>query len=337
LFAEHRFVAHADSQRKIATILRVLDEAGQPLGSTKIAQRLRARGIDIEQRMVRNYLDTMDAVGMTVNLGRRGRQITEHGRSELQASLANEKITFLSARMDEMAYGITLDLARLTGTVALNLSTIPAACLGDARRIMSTVMVARLGMGHFGHISQVGEDRGVPGLEITAGRVAIGTVCSITLNGLLRAEGIPVVSRFGGLLQMRDGKPHRFTHVIQYSGTTLDPIEVFIKARMTSVLDASRLGSGRVGASFREVPAVALPHVRRVIQRLDEAGLGGLVLVGDPGRPLLDIPVEVGRAGLVVAAGLNPLAAVEEAGVPTENQAMARLGEFGSLVPLVQR
>lgn len=330
-------MAHTDSQRKTVTILRVLDEAGRPLGSTKIAQRLRSLGIGLEQRMVRNYLDAMDATGLTVNLGRRGRQITERGRFELQASLDDAPAAFLSARIDEMAFGTTLDLVRQTGTVVLNLSTIPAACLDDARRIMSTVMVARLGMGRFGHVSHTGEDRGVPGLVITAGRVAIGTVCSVTLNGLLRTEGIPVVSRFGGLLEIREGRPHRFAHLIQYAGTTLDPIEMFIRARMTSVLEVSRLGSGLIGASFREVPAVALPHVRRVLQRLDEAGLLGLVLVGEPNRPLLDIPVEAGRAGLVVAAGLNPLAAVEEAGVPTENRAMVRLAEFRTLEPLVQR
>jgi HTH-type transcriptional regulator, global nitrogen regulator NrpRI len=328
-------VAHADSQRKTATILRVLDEAGRPLGSTKIAHLLRSLGIDLEQRMVRNYLDSMDAAGLTINLGRRGRQITEHGRRELTASLIIDKVGFVDARADELAYGTTLDLTRQAGTVVLNVSTIPAAYLGDARRTMATVILARLGMGHFGLITQVGQEQGVPGLVITAGKVAIGTLCSITLNGLLRAEGIPVRSRFGGLLELREGKPRRFTHLIEYAGTTLDPIEIFIKAGMTSVLEASRNGRGLIGASFREVPAVALPHVRRVLQRMDEAGLGGFFMVGEPSRPLLEIPVDHGRAGIIMAAGLNLLAAVEEAGIPTENRAMARLCDFGSLVPLV--
>jgi repressor of nif and glnA expression len=57
--------------------------------------------------------------------------------------------------------------------------------------------------------------------------------------------------------------------------------------------------------------------------------------VGEPSRPLLEIPVDRGRAGLIVAAGLNLLAAVQEAGIPTTNRAMARLCEFQRLVPLV--
>jgi repressor of nif and glnA expression len=110
---------------------------------------------------------------------------------------------------------------------------------------------------------------------------------------------------------------------------------VFIKAGMTSVLEAAKTGNGLIGASFREVPAVALPHVRKVIQHMDEAGLCGTVLVGEPSRPLVEIPVDQGRAGIVITAGLNPLAAVQEAGIPTSNRALARLAEFGSLVSLV--
>jgi hypothetical protein len=326
-------VVNLDSQRKITAIMRVLEEAGRPLGSTKIARGLHLLGIDLEQRMVRNYLEATDAAGLTVNLGRRGRELTDHGRRELGASLIIDKVGFIDARADELAYSMSLDLARHTGTVIINVSTIPAPYLDDARRIMTSVIMARLGMGRFGLIAASGQ--GVPGLAITAGEVAVGTVCSITLNGLLRAEGIPTISRFGGLLEVRDGEPRRFTHIVQYAGTTLDPIEIFIKAHMTTVMEASRTGNGLIGASFREVPAVALPHVRKVIQRMDEAGLGGMVIVGEPSRPLLEVPVDHSRAGIIVAAGLNPLAAVEEAGIPTENRALARLCDFGTLVSLV--
>ena len=326
-------MANLDNQRKTTAILRVLNEAGRPLGSTKIARGLRLAGIDLEQRMVRNYLDAMDAAGLTVNLGRRGRDLTDRGRRELASSLIIDQVGFIDARADELAYNMTLDLTRHRGTVIMNVSTIPAAYLGDAKRIMTSVILARLGMGRFGIATPSPE--GVPGLAITSGQAAIGTVCSITLNGLLRAAGIPTLSRFGGLMEIGGGEPRRFTHIVEYAGTTLDPIEIFIKAGMTSVLEASKTGNGLIGASFREVPAVALLHVRKVIQNMDEAGLCGMVLVGEPSRPLVEIPVGHGRAGIVITAGLNPMAAVQEAGIPTENHALARLAEFGSLVSLV--
>ena len=57
------------------------------------------------------------------------------------------------------------------------------------------------------------------------------------------------------------------------------------------------------------------------------------MMIGKPGRPLLDIPVSEGRVGMIVAGGLNPIAAVEESGIATENVAMGSLFEFEQLVP----
>ena len=54
-------------------------------------------------------------------------------------------------------------------------------------------------------------------------------------------------------------------------------------------------------------------------------------MLGLPGHPVLDVPVSSGRVGLVVAAGLNAVAAVEEAGIPTTNRAMAALCDFAKL------
>ena len=61
-----------DAQRKTAAILRILAEAGHPLGSTRIARELRLRGIDLKARMIRYYLEQSDAQGFTENLGRPG-------------------------------------------------------------------------------------------------------------------------------------------------------------------------------------------------------------------------------------------------------------------------
>jgi len=322
-----------DSRRKVAAILRTLDEAGRPLGSTRISRALRASGIDLKERMVRNYLEAADAADLTVNLGRRGRQITTRGRQELAKAGAFDKLGTIDARADELAYQMTLDLGRRKGTVILNISTVPLTRLQDAKELVARVVRAGLGMGRFGIVSEIGTD--LVHNHLKPNQAAIGTVCGITLNGLLRAAGVPVVSRFGGLLEIRDGEPFRFAHLIHYNGTTLDPVEIFIKAQMTSVLDIVEKGSGLLGASFREVPAAALPRVEKIIAQMARAGLGGLIVLGQPSRPLLDVPVGPGRAGLVVAAGLNPLAAVEESGIATWNRALARLYEFADLQPLV--
>lgn len=52
---------------------------------------------------------------------------------------------------------------------------------------------------------------------IPAGKVGLATVCSVVINGSLLKEGIPIESKFGGVLEVIDNKPKRFTAVISYA------------------------------------------------------------------------------------------------------------------------
>ena len=81
----------SETRRKESAILKVLADAGQPMGSTVLAKSLKHLGIDLRQRMVRYYLEELDRAGLTENLGRAGRKITPEGLSELEkaASLTN--------------------------------------------------------------------------------------------------------------------------------------------------------------------------------------------------------------------------------------------------------
>ena len=318
-------------KRRIVAILHVLREAGRPLGASRLAHELETMGLDLSQRTVRNCLALMDRMGLTRSCGKRGREITPLGERELANSFVAEKVGFISAKVDELAYEMTFKLRARRGTVILNVSTLPAARVAEAVAEVSAVFRAGLGMGRLAVAAGPGERIG--SFHTPDGCVAVGTVCSVTPNGILLAAGIPTTARFGGLLELRDGEPLRFTEIIHYEGTSLDPLEIFISGGMTSVRQAARTGSGLIGAGFREIPGVAVPRVQKICKRLEEIGLGGLLMVGKPNRPLLEVPVPDGRAGLVVVGGLNPLAAVHEAGIPTENKALSTLFDFEALAP----
>lgn len=321
-----------EADHKARSILRILAEAGGALGSSRIEDELALLGVELKQRMVRYYLHQMDKAGLTEGLGRAGRKITERGLDVLRTAIAVEKVGYVSARMDELSYKMSFDPAKMAGTVIVNVSRLRASDLGDAQRLISQALDAGLGMGKLVALGQEGEELG--GGRVHFGEVAVGTICSVTLNGLFRAAGIPVTSRFGGLLELHDGKPVRFTHIIHYDGSTMDPVEIFIKGRLTRVREVIARGAGVIGASFRDIPAAAVPAAARLMEELVRANLLGRVhLLGRPGQPLLDIPVAQGRVGVVVAAGLNAMAAVEEAGIETQNQALAALYEFDRLVP----
>jgi repressor of nif and glnA expression len=319
------------AKRKIVSILKVLSDAENPLGGTRIAQRLQEFGVDLSQRMVRNYLQKMDQEGLTQNFGKRGRRITPRGEKELKSAFVIEKVGFVASKIDNLTYQMDFSLRKKKGKIILNISSIDIRDIDEAIHQVQLAFRAGLGMGRFVVLGFPGSKVG-NGI-IGGGKVAISTVCSVTINGILLNEGIHTTSRFGGLLELVEGRPFRFTEIINYDGSSIDPLEIFIKGSMTSVREAVLTGNGKIGASFREVPSMGMPRIEMIRKRLDIVGLGGIMMIGKPGRPLLDIPVSEGRVGMIVAGGLNPIAAVEESGIATENVAMGSLFEFEQLVP----
>ncbi len=91
---------------------------------------------------------------------------------------------------------------------------------------------------------------------VPEGKTGIATVCGVTVNGVLLKNGVPMESKFGGILEIRNPKPLRFTAIINYGGTSLDPSEQYMRARMTDVSEAIKTGNGRILANFREIPAL---------------------------------------------------------------------------------
>lgn len=320
------------AQRKISiAILNTLQSAGRPLGATRVAKKLEDFGFDLSQRTVRYYLQKMDQEGLTHNFGKRGRRITAKGESELKTAFVIDKVGFVSAKIDTLTYQMNFLYKKLKGDVIVNISSIEKEYFAKALQQIQMVYRAALGMGTLVAVGRPGENIGTLSMEKT--RVGIGTVCSVTLNGILLKEGIHATSRFGGLLELVKGRPFRFTEIITYDGSSIDPLEIFIKGGMTSVRQAAITGNGKIGASFREIPSIAVAKVEKIKNRMDKIGLGGILLIGKPGRPLLDIPVSEGRVGMIVAGGLNPIAAVEESGIATENTAMKGLLQFDRLIP----
>ncbi|HAL92155.1 MAG TPA: hypothetical protein DCM68_03925 [Verrucomicrobia bacterium] len=311
-------------------ILKVLHRIDRPAGSSQIEELLRGWGVDLSERSIRLYLLQLDADGLTELRSRRaGRVLTAKGRAEVEQGDVIERMGFIAGQIDELNYRMGFSLRAGMGTLVVNTTLLPAKDEVAAIEIVRPVFAARLGMGsrllvlRAGAIYDASHASSVP-----RGKIALVTICSVTLNGIFLKEGIPVTSRYGGLLEFRNRLPARFVELLDYEGTTQDPLELFIRARMTSVRKCEQTGSGLVGASFREFPSVALPAVLKIRDQLRLLGLDGILEVGVPNQPLYGIPVGEGRTGLVVLGGLNPAAALEEAGLASENRSLAGLLEY---------
>jgi len=319
-----------DVERKVLSVLNVLRDSQEALGARIIARRLKDFGIELGERAVRYHLKLMDERGLTQLVGRDGRLITELGVEELETAMVRDKVGFAISRIELLAFRTAFDWCQHTGVVPVNISLFPQKEFRKALKIMKPAFSAGLCVSDLVAAAEEGEALGE--LIVPQGKMALATVCSVVINGTLLKAGIPMNSRFGGILQIRNHNPLRFVELINYAGSSLDPSEVFIGAKMTSVAEAAKNGSGKILANFREIPASCRPMAEEVVAHLKEAGLGGVLVMGNASEAVCEIPVELNRIGMVLLGGLNPVAAVVEAGIEIENHAMSTVVEYQKLI-----
>jgi repressor of nif and glnA expression len=317
-------------ERKVVSILNVLGEQREPLGARVIARRLKDHGVELSERAVRYHLKLMDERGLTKSIGKDGRLLTEQGIEETRNALARDKIGFAFSRIEALAFRTSFDWEKCSGLVPVNISLFPSESFKKALRAMREAFEAGLCVSELVAVACEGEKLGE--VMVPQGKIGFATVCSIIINGSLLKAGIPLESRFGGILQIRDRKPTRFVDFIHYAGSTLDPSEVFIKARMTSVGEIVSSGGGKIVANYREIPAFCRPMTDNIVTKLREAGLGRLIVMGEPSQPVCEIPIALNRVGMVLMGGLNPVAAAEEQGIEAENMSMSTVMEYRDLV-----
>jgi len=317
--------------RTMFTILRVLDKHEDVVGSIELSRELLNHGIELSERTVRHYLKLLDHMGMTKVQGKRGRTITDKGKGEVNKAFVSERVNFIISKIDSLSYLTDFNIDTLKGNIILNISFFSEKKLRDVVKIVADVFASPYVMSNKIILAKGGERIG--DVQVPEGCVGLGTVCSITLNGIFLKSGIPVTSRYGGVVEIEEGVPRRFTSLISYEGSSMDPLEILIKSRTTDVTGVIAYSNGKILASFREIPVVSMREAEILREKMFSKGVGGNILFGKPNQPLLDVPVGVDKVGMLVVGGLNPIAAAEEAGIFTESKAMSTLYEYSRLLP----
>ena len=317
--------------KTILAILKILDKSQDTvLGSREISRQLKLHGVVLTERTVRYHLRILDERGFTKVFGKEGRMITQKGKDELSNALVSERVGFVISKIETLSYLTNLDLDKNEGEIILNVSYFPGERLKDALRVMQSVFSSPYVMSDRVVMRRGGEKIG--DIIIPENQIGFGTVCSVTINGIFLKAGIPVTSKFGGVLEVDGSEPSRFNALISYEGSSLDPLEIFIKSRMTDVLGAIRNHSGKILASFREIPVVSIDKAKELSATMRDKGIGGILMIGNPNQPLLEMPVSMDKAGMIIVGGLNPVAALEEKGITTVSRAMSTLYRFSDLV-----
>ncbi|MDP2766364.1 MAG: DUF128 domain-containing protein [Candidatus Methanoperedens sp.] len=319
-------------QRKLIEILRILFENKDPIGARLIADRMNERGYPIGERGVRYHLRILDERGLTKRQGYDGRVITELGVNELNDALVGDRVGFIITRIEKLIYDTTFNLKTGEGKVIINMSIIDK---NDFDRTMEVLKhVVYNGYSISPYIKLIDEGTVTSDIEIPEGKMGIATMCSITIDGILLKNGIPVNPKYGGLLEVKDRKPTHFDELIAYTGTTIDPMRIFMSKKMTRVLDAVDTGSGMLLANLREIPATSLSEAEKVIESAMDARIVGIAEIGKSGKSVLNAPVDTGKVGVVAFAGTNAMAAVEENGINVDTYPISTIIDFKELKKL---
>ncbi|WP_342306130.1 DUF128 domain-containing protein [Methanolobus sp. ZRKC5] len=241
----------------------------------------------------------------------------------------NNQIQFTSSKIEDLMFRTTFDPKTMEGDVIVNLSIINKQDFDDVLKIFTMAINSGLSVSPLLKILHEGDSIGDH--KIGEGEVGFATVCSITIDGLLLKAGVMIKPRFGGLVEIRDGDPMRFTNVLTYQSTTIDPLEVLMSQELTSVMGMLKTGSGKILANLREAPMVTRDAIDSTLSDMVDAGINGILEVGEPNTRILDVPVERDHLGIVVIGGTNPMAIVQEHGIPIRTNAMSTLIDINKL------
>ncbi len=319
-----------DVERKITAILKVLSDSPDPLGGRVISRRLKEQGVDLNERTVRYHLKMMDERGLTRSIGQRdGRTITEPGLEELKSALVCDKVGFASSRIEMLAYLTTFDLEEFTGDIPIDVSLFPKEDFAQAWDIMRDVFASGFCTSNLVAVASSGERLG--DTVVPEDKIGLATVCNAAVIGGLLKAGIPIDSKFGGLLQIRNHQPIRYIELIEYNGCTLDPFEIFVAGKMTNVLGAAKIGEGKVLASFHEVPIASRLATEAVINKLKALNLCHLVVMSKVGESMCEVFTTLNKVGLMLPSGLNAVAASAEKGIDVTCKAMSGIIDIGKL------
>jgi global nitrogen regulator NrpRII len=240
-----------------------------------------------------------------------------------------QPLRFVHNKIEDYALQVTFDPVAGEGTVVHNLSLIKNEDLDFAIGILKDAH--KTGVSVSGLVKFFPSGETVGDFRIPKGCTGICTICSITFDGLLIRRGIPVNPIGGGIVEIENRTPIRFTHIILYEHTTIDPLQVLISQKTTSVTDVMRKGSGNILANIREFHMEAESRVGTVLDELSESSYSGILEVGMPNLPLLGVPVDPQYVAIAAVGGTNPMAAIRESGRWMQTQAMKGLMEITAM------
>jgi len=300
------------SNEKLIEILDILSQYDRPVGAKIIADELKKRGYELGERAVRYHLQLLDEKNLTEKFGYYGRVITEKGLDELNKANIIYRIGSIFSQIMEKLY-----LSDFPKKVIIN-KTVVEANPDELKELVLKVVDSGFSIGNYVNIR---ENKGFNNINTT-----VETLCSINFDNFLMKNGIYSMIRYGGVVKFEDYKPVAFEGVIEFSKSSIDPLEAFITRGKTDVLGIIENGEGYLPANFRTIPKIVLNKFENLLK---QDVLNGVLSYGEDN--VLGLGLNEGEIGVVLVGGLTPICPLAENEFPIKINAATEIIDISKM------
>lgn len=232
---------------------------------------------------------------------------------------SSEPLIFTLARIENLMQQVSFDPSSMKGSIITNTTLVRKEILSETLDVFYDTIQSGLAVCPMIKIEESGR------------RVKIKTACSLTIDGVLLKNGIPIRPKGGGIIEVTDREPSRFTEMIMYWATTIDPIDMLTAQGLTDITGMMRTGNGRILGNIQEAPMLARDSIEEVLDHLADAGFMGVLELGEPNMNVLGVSVERDHLGVALVGGTNLVAAARECGIEVDHESISDLTEISEM------
>ena len=232
---------------------------------------------------------------------------------------SSQPLVFTLARIENLMQQVSFDPASMEGKIITNTTIVKKDALAETLAIFYDTIQSGLAVSPM--IKLLDEGR----------TVRVKTACSLTICGVLLKRGIPIRPKGGGLIEVIEREPTRFTDMLMYWATTIDPIDVLTVQGLTDIMGMMRTGNGRILGNLHEAPMLARDRIEEVLDLMAAAEFTGVLELGEPNMNVLGVSVERDHAGIALVGGTNLVAAARECGVEMEHESISDLTDVSEM------
>jgi len=232
---------------------------------------------------------------------------------------SSEPLVFTLSRIENLMHQVSFDPVEMNGKIITNTSLVEKERLNETLAVFYDIIQSGLSVSP---LIMLEEEKGL---------IKIKTACSLTISGVLLKSGIPVRPKGGGLIEVVERGPTRFTDMLMYWATTIDPIDVLTSQELTDITGMMRTGNGRILGNLQEAPMLARERIEEVLDQLTAAEFTGVLELGEPNMNVLGVSVERDHVGIALVGGTNLVAAAQECGIKMRHESISDLTDVADM------